>query len=282
MTRAIDSVYRTDWHGVEVIVVDDASVDDTVDVVRDRYPEVRLLRMPSNSGPGAARNAGISAATAQWALMLDDDDLLMPDALLTVSHVLRETPELDRYPVIQFAHCNATLQSPFLVASLTDYLEGSVSGDFAPVIQTRVFGDHQYRYPECRIGGEHLMWYQIAKTCGIPTWSRNIIQVTRDAESNLCSLRTQLERPREYAELQEETLKLLGRELLDINPAFYRKKVIGAITYRLLAGDSAIARSTITDSPQLRMVERITMRALSYLPRVCVRKAFSAYRESSF
>jgi glycosyltransferase involved in cell wall biosynthesis len=46
----------------------------------DRPVPVELIRQP-NAGPAAARNRGLGAATAPWALLLDDDDLLIPAGL---------------------------------------------------------------------------------------------------------------------------------------------------------------------------------------------------------
>lgn len=76
--------------GVEVIVVDDASTDDTAEVVngligetscksRPHEPPVRLIRLPKNGGPSLARNAGIAAARGRWIGILDADDTLEPD-----------------------------------------------------------------------------------------------------------------------------------------------------------------------------------------------------------
>jgi GalNAc5-diNAcBac-PP-undecaprenol beta-1,3-glucosyltransferase len=279
--RAIESVYATKWPGIEVIVVDDASEDDTVAIIKERYPGVHLIRMPTNRGPGAARNAGISAATSQWALMLDDDDLLLPEALEIVRNILNETPKLEQYPVIQFAHTNANTTASFLIADLQNYVLGNISGDFAPVIQTEVFRHAGFRYPERRIGGEHLLWYQIAQTFGIPTFSIGIIRLTRDAPTKLCSVQTQLARPREYAELLEETVGSFGTALSNINPAFYRKKVIGGIVYRILAGDRGIARATVLRSSSLRKIERLALASLTCLPTPIVRKAFQAYRSAN-
>ena len=66
-----------------VIVVDDASTDDTWDSLRayDGNPAVRCLRMPANGGQSAARNLGIDAATATYVKFLDSDDVLIPGHL---------------------------------------------------------------------------------------------------------------------------------------------------------------------------------------------------------
>ena len=74
----------------EVLLVDDASTDRSVTQVRECWPEVRVLALERNAGPGAARNAGYAAARHDLILFADNDVSLEPgcgdqlrDALLT-------------------------------------------------------------------------------------------------------------------------------------------------------------------------------------------------------
>lgn len=67
---------------LEVIVVDDASTDDTPERIAAAYPQVHLIRQPGNSGSGAhGRNTGLAQATARYVKFLDHDDLLEPHTL---------------------------------------------------------------------------------------------------------------------------------------------------------------------------------------------------------
>lgn len=80
--RAVGSVLASGRDDVEVVVVDDASTDDTAAVVAALDdPRVRLLRQPVNRGVCAARNAGIDAARGRWLVLLDTDFELLPGGL---------------------------------------------------------------------------------------------------------------------------------------------------------------------------------------------------------
>jgi N-acetylglucosaminyl-diphospho-decaprenol L-rhamnosyltransferase len=67
-------------HGVETVVVDNGSSDGTVDFVRGRYPDVRLVEA-ENRGLGAGWNIGIRETTAPYVLLLNADAWLTEGSL---------------------------------------------------------------------------------------------------------------------------------------------------------------------------------------------------------
>jgi glycosyltransferase involved in cell wall biosynthesis len=77
-----------------VIVIDDGSVDGTMDMVASSYPDVLLLR---NKGKGAcsARNTGLAEATADFVVYLDSDDLMGEGFLAAKLDYLRKHPDVD-------------------------------------------------------------------------------------------------------------------------------------------------------------------------------------------
>lgn len=79
---SIQSVLRQAYENFELLVVDDGSSDDTMDVVRgiaDR--RIRLMATPHNMGPSGARNVGIREARAEWVAFQDSDDEWLPEKL---------------------------------------------------------------------------------------------------------------------------------------------------------------------------------------------------------
>lgn len=77
---------------VEVVVVDDASTDETPRVCAE-FPEIRVVRLPRHGGLSAARNAGIRASRSAYIGLLDDDDRRLPNSLLAQIAALEKSPD---------------------------------------------------------------------------------------------------------------------------------------------------------------------------------------------
>jgi glycosyltransferase involved in cell wall biosynthesis len=84
---AIESVLNQTFRDFEVIVVDDASEDDTEKTVRSfRDARIRYIRHPVGKGDAATRNTGIRNATGEYIAFLDDDDEWLPEKLRLQVH----------------------------------------------------------------------------------------------------------------------------------------------------------------------------------------------------
>jgi len=76
----------------EVIIVDDYSTDNTLSKVRTYSTNLNLqiAHLDKNSGPGIARNKGVTLAKGEYVLFLDGDDLLVPNALARLSELMQK------------------------------------------------------------------------------------------------------------------------------------------------------------------------------------------------
>lgn len=82
LPAALDSLLGQTFRNWQVVVVDDSGTDALLDVdLHRRYPFMNLVNGIRNGGVGAARNLGLSFATAPLVLFLDADDYLIPTAL---------------------------------------------------------------------------------------------------------------------------------------------------------------------------------------------------------
>ncbi|MBC7360388.1 MAG: glycosyltransferase [Desulfacinum sp.] len=79
LREALESVFGQTHRSVELIVVDDGSTDESLEILA-QYPQVQLLRQ-DHQGPYPARNKGIGVAQGQYVAFLDADDYWAPTFL---------------------------------------------------------------------------------------------------------------------------------------------------------------------------------------------------------
>jgi len=84
LRRSIDSALEQNYDDTEVIVVDDASTDDTADVVASYGPRIKTRLREVNGGHAAAFNTGFASRSGKIVLFLDADDYLYPNAISEV------------------------------------------------------------------------------------------------------------------------------------------------------------------------------------------------------
>jgi glycosyltransferase involved in cell wall biosynthesis len=93
---AIDSAMNQCPGEVEVIVVDDASTDDTAGLVTRKYGDrIRVLQLQTRGGAGAARNAGVALANGEFMAFLDSDDVWLPGKFAAELRVFELFPEAE-------------------------------------------------------------------------------------------------------------------------------------------------------------------------------------------
>ncbi len=77
----------------EVIVIDNGSVDGSIEIVQSEFPQVRLIRNAKNHGFARANNQGINVARGRYILLLNSDTLLLDNALETVVEYADRQPD---------------------------------------------------------------------------------------------------------------------------------------------------------------------------------------------
>lgn len=134
--ETLDSVMRQTYPHREIIVVDDGSTDDTYERLAPYRSSIRYIRQ-ENAGVGAARNAGLRAASGDYIAFLDADDLWLPEKLEIQLEVAKRHPEsgLIACEGIQFGWTGARderLIGGRLGQKLRATGDGEVTGNFHP------------------------------------------------------------------------------------------------------------------------------------------------------
>jgi glycosyltransferase involved in cell wall biosynthesis len=93
LQQCLTSLEASRYRNFEVVVVDDASTDQTPEIARHRG--VELVRLERQSGPAAARNRGAEVARGEYLLFIDADVCVQPDTVGLFVQTLNQQPDMD-------------------------------------------------------------------------------------------------------------------------------------------------------------------------------------------
>lgn len=80
LNEAVSSVMEQDYENIEIIVIDDGSTDNSVELLKKFGSKIQLIEI-KNSGASTARNIGISVAKGEYIAFLDSDDIWVRNKL---------------------------------------------------------------------------------------------------------------------------------------------------------------------------------------------------------
>src|SRR6516165_5246405 len=93
VTRAIESVLAQTYTNYELVVVDDGSEDNTLEIVK-QYTGCRYVRLEHSGLPSVARNAGVRSTDTPYVAFLDSDDEWLPGKLTVQTEILESNPDV--------------------------------------------------------------------------------------------------------------------------------------------------------------------------------------------
>lgn len=163
MRKAIESILNQTLHEIELILVDDASPDNSLLIAQEyaqKYPEIiRVIHHESNMRAGGARNTGLRVAEGEYVWFVDADDWLAPNALEQMYLKAKE----DNYDVIScdyYTVDDKNVISEKAVISINDAAAGEMntekkleyvangSAGFAKLLKRDYLLENKLFYPE--------------------------------------------------------------------------------------------------------------------------------------
>jgi glycosyltransferase involved in cell wall biosynthesis len=96
LIETLQSILKQDYENIEVIVVDDGSTDNSIQIIKkisSRDNRIKVFQQ-ENAGPSAARNKAIIEAKGQFILPVDSDDVLSPDYVKLCMAEFKKNPSI--------------------------------------------------------------------------------------------------------------------------------------------------------------------------------------------
>ena len=164
---AVDQTLRN----IEILVVDDASTDNTLAVAHDLArtdDRIRIIPLAKNGGPAVARNHGLAVAHGRWIAVLDSDDFMHPERLERLTSEAEETQadicaddllvfgaDMKPAPLLsrRQRHLGWVTLAEF-VRSNAIYEREPTLGYLKPVFRRAFFDRHELRYDRSLLIGE--------------------------------------------------------------------------------------------------------------------------------
>ena len=173
IAEALESIGRQRMD-VEVIVVDDGSTDDTAMIASAHGAKV--VRHQDCQGPVVAKNSGLAAATGEYVVFFDHDDIMRDNSLSTLYNALSDAP-----------------QAAAVEAKIKDFLSPEIGpmpgivirpepyyGLFTgAILIRRACFEKTGLFPENIHDGEIIYWHTRMEQCGLPIRKLDLVSTDR-------------------------------------------------------------------------------------------------------
>lgn len=191
----VNSVLNQTYPHFELIIVNDGSTDDSLDVVNTVVDSrIRLINKP-NSGVSDARNLGVAEAKYDWIAMLDGDDLKTPTALQEIAEAIRKYPKYKifstGYSIIESQSQKTKYTNKFLPiegeTGIIDYIDCTSAGEppinsSNSVIHSDIFKKYGGFVSGHKNYEDHELWMRIYEENSIVFINKELLHIRRDLE----------------------------------------------------------------------------------------------------
>ena len=175
IVQALDSVCNQSIQDFEIIVVNDGSTDNVLDVLQ-KYPYPLKVISQRNMGVSVARNTGINNAEGEYICFLDADDMWYPNHLAVIMDMMSQNPDISYFGTchrVSFQHGRivngnnriSNLEQIQLVDNLIGFINkyGGILNTNSICVKRSIFQDENiYFEPGEKLGEDVDVWYRIA------------------------------------------------------------------------------------------------------------------------
>lgn len=167
--QAIDSVLNQTYQNFELLVVDDCSKDDSLQLIQRKAQSdkrIRVIALEHNAGVANVRNRGIKEAKGKYIALLDNDDLWTEDKLERQLAIAERGADIVYCSYDFIDEQNKTIKKSFIVPQQTNFnkmLASSVISCSTSFIKTELMQAHPFN-PEF-YHEDYVLWMELLQVC---------------------------------------------------------------------------------------------------------------------
>lgn len=165
--QAVESALQTNL-AIQILVVDDASTDDSLEVLDAYRKHIQLIRLECNSGPSAARNSAIPFLEAKYTLFLDADDAIAPHGLEILNGAMNGSTDTIVYGSYElrdqsFGKLLSRETPPIIHDPVNDFSAGNIAPPGCFLLPTCIFGKVGTFSPDLKGCEDWDLWLRAAE-----------------------------------------------------------------------------------------------------------------------
>jgi glycosyltransferase involved in cell wall biosynthesis len=193
LDEAVTSVLGQTHSELELIVIDDSSTDDTLEIAnryQSRDTRVTVLALPTRSGPAAARNAGIRAARGKWLGILDSDDVAERSRFEEQLRVAEDHRELvmigsDSLSIDDASRELKTNRYPTTHRGLVRRLErmGALPPHSSLIYERQVVSQLSAFNPKYAQSEDYDLWLRLSETGNLASVDKPLVRIRKHASN---------------------------------------------------------------------------------------------------
>jgi len=166
LPKCIDSILAQTWRNLEIILVDDGSSDNSVEIMKEyqlRHPEMIKLLFQENSGQATARNSALDIMTGEYVSFVDSDDYILAEMLNSLYESIKQHQSqiaisdfhtVNEVDVITGSYSSGTIQNNCILVSENQADAVSI----VPQVTGKLFDSGLFKIGKNRF--PEGMWYE--------------------------------------------------------------------------------------------------------------------------
>lgn len=209
----IDSILTQSYQNFELIIIDDASTDDSIEIIESFFDErIILKRRSTNGGIVAALNDGLASINTKYIIRHDGDDIMHPHRIKVLVEFMQDHPEIGvcSSDIKTFgAFENELIYERDAKRNKANLIFGHTIGHASSIFRTSLFNDYKIRYSdEYLFKEDYDLFYRLKdKTNFTSIEGFYYLYRVQDRHDNLKQINLKV----------ETTKRFYGRVLSDLN-----------------------------------------------------------------